>query len=1601
MRTYSAHTRAYATLPARPVARLTCLSNPPILGNRVQWDGDSSSGEGLTYAWEVTARPHGSTQVLVASGASAHVVLDRIGAWRVRLTVRDLVGQEDSAEQEIRVQGLLRPPGEVVTPDGAWGYDIAGTFFREYVASGALPVVWSGLVQILGAIMLRAWSAERMRTLGRVQEGQVGAWVPFRTRTALPVRAVWGAATQSGVDALTSMPVTLLRVVAISAMEVVVTYGSVSEALVGRTLTIPSGVGAGDYGLQRLNADGSGYLLDPGTHLDAAPRATGTLLRSLRGDTTLTDLSPGADWAARGAEPGDLIRISTGAVGLYAVQEVLSAVDVRVFPAPPTTRAGCAWELLPGLRARINAPTGEPTSVVYVPYGSFDPARVMAADMTGDADVVSPHELRVRGAHVFEGNIGGYIDVRPRGGAAVRAPITGVLSTRDGYTTTQALPGPYPRRVGYTLRPPTASAERVVSVDGSSYRLLSVREVRDLPGPEEGGPGACWALDLADASLAWGREGLSWDVSPQVILEAGVDARTMGVRTGDVLLFRVRRPQTGREATIAGEVVGALGDRVSFRVGIGGALSGAEVAVALRDLGVDRAVLGADGRVVFTGLAEEVAGVLLSAAFRHYLRVVPLIPGVPVSLGSVDVQLVGVDVIRRTAIPVDDTVLAVPALREWVTEPEPHLDAGRYVLVAADGTSRAVQQLPRTLYAGDHYHISPQDRPLGQVTYAAGADTVYLDAGIGLANHGALPGDLVSIHTGLTRGTWRITTVLQDALRLADFVPPYTGSGRAVLSRPYRGSFLQIHPGVFGSGRPADVLWAPAVVQSTQGHVANSWGEMVGLRPETLRPEVWDAPSYLDAVRSLAWAQTRGPTPQRLEYALAALLGQPVHPYPVRILSLDTASGGLVCAQLTDRLQPTGLHRVWSVATRETVEPLFGVVGENPTTRTPWAVGDIVPAWTPLTRRVRVLDEGTAPGWWRVSGASPLAALRRYHGFEVAVDARAVPPEVLDLVDTAVRRGSPVWTMPVVVAVLPVEDALEVDESLSVATTINSTDHPALSVEAGADLDDVVGSSVDAARWDAGGFLAARTLYRGEDLTWDGSAFVSARGGFTGVPTRDISSRIARPMVVAEPTTGPWVGNESGLPRDLVLAGDVLLVEDGYNAGWYRIVDVTEGRLTVDVDGDLPDAPPAASRVRGVAAHFQVLRQEQALRWAGTVTVAEDSREVDATGANLVWDGAAVGDAVIVTSGPNRGVYTLQSLNLDGQGFTTTQTFLADGEVPIRIVREALRPNPLVAGDDLSTDGTDVVLSASAAFDLAMLRRGDTLRLLDGADAGLEFRVIAAVSDTQLLLDAAPPSTASGVSFEIVRETRSTPPLGGSDEDERAWFDEPAEVCVLAPRTLLYTSSLLDVSPTTATVTTDGTIGGGIDLSFLALHLGDSIDLGAPTVGLTPISGTFDDGEEVVGQTSGASARMTSDGTNYHLHYASGTFVAGEVLEGLDSGATAEVGSLTWVSGYGSQVLADAGGAAVAWEAAIPATPGWPTPGSIWRSDTWVISGDTATAPASVPDLQAAGVRPGDWLRTFSGDSWQVLVVAGVTLVLAQDTGLTVTPVPARVWRSL
>jgi len=192
------HTKfySYSTTPQNlpPVADLAFTNIDALIGSIIQLDGRKSrdpEGNSLQFKWRFLQVPAGSGltdtsfRSIRPSGAAVSFIPDILGLYVVELVVND--GELDSEPKTCYVNVKLSqvPIGEGLVPDAQFLWQYISNFWslvedRQYITS-----IWSSVIQLIGAEIIKTWSNDYNKSLKTIQENVQRRWQKVGTTTDL------------------------------------------------------------------------------------------------------------------------------------------------------------------------------------------------------------------------------------------------------------------------------------------------------------------------------------------------------------------------------------------------------------------------------------------------------------------------------------------------------------------------------------------------------------------------------------------------------------------------------------------------------------------------------------------------------------------------------------------------------------------------------------------------------------------------------------------------------------------------------------------------------------------------------------------------------------------------------------------------------------------------------------------------------------------------------------------------------------------------------------------------------------------------------------------------------------------------------------------------------------------------------------------------------------------------------------------------------------------------------------------------------------------------------------------------------------------------
>ncbi len=177
-----------------PVAVLAVTRIDAIIGAIIQLDGRQSSdpeGQPITFSWSFNQVPIGSTakdtgfRNIRPSGTAVSFVPDKIGVYVVQLIVND--GELDSvpATVTVSIQISRVPCGENIIPDAQFLYDHISNFWNLVEDREILTSIWSSVIQLIGADLLKTWSNDNNKSFDTIQPSFQRRWLEYLMVTDL------------------------------------------------------------------------------------------------------------------------------------------------------------------------------------------------------------------------------------------------------------------------------------------------------------------------------------------------------------------------------------------------------------------------------------------------------------------------------------------------------------------------------------------------------------------------------------------------------------------------------------------------------------------------------------------------------------------------------------------------------------------------------------------------------------------------------------------------------------------------------------------------------------------------------------------------------------------------------------------------------------------------------------------------------------------------------------------------------------------------------------------------------------------------------------------------------------------------------------------------------------------------------------------------------------------------------------------------------------------------------------------------------------------------------------------------------------------------
>jgi hypothetical protein len=177
-----------------PVADLAVTQIDALLGSIIQLDGRGSrdpEGQPLSYLWSFVQVPIGSEAETVGfrnlrpNGAAVSFIPDKTGFYVVQLIVNDGELNSEPVTATVNIQLSRVPTGEGLVPDPQFLWSYISNFWQLVEDREVITSIWSSVVQMVGAELIKLWSNDYNKSLATIQSSVQRRWQKFTMMTDL------------------------------------------------------------------------------------------------------------------------------------------------------------------------------------------------------------------------------------------------------------------------------------------------------------------------------------------------------------------------------------------------------------------------------------------------------------------------------------------------------------------------------------------------------------------------------------------------------------------------------------------------------------------------------------------------------------------------------------------------------------------------------------------------------------------------------------------------------------------------------------------------------------------------------------------------------------------------------------------------------------------------------------------------------------------------------------------------------------------------------------------------------------------------------------------------------------------------------------------------------------------------------------------------------------------------------------------------------------------------------------------------------------------------------------------------------------------------
>lgn len=1111
-------TGAVAEAKRSPVAVLQTDREFTVLGAVVMLDATPSTdpdGNELSYLFSFLSVPIGSKvalegfRTLTEGGVAVSFSPDMAGRYVIGLVVSNGVFESVMVSKTVDVQAVLVPHAKGIVPDGKFIWSYLRDVWTEVEGKEFFETLWSALIQICGAELLKLYQVDFNKSIADIQELYQRRWLSYEPKLDLVVEdltyfignqavgkaAATGATGASGLAVITGPN------------ELRATQGAIRPDLAGRTFRVQysrSPENVGDYTIHGMASKPGGFFVSttfPKNPANCVPPEVSDLLAV---DVAFTFSFQSTLWNIGGSKVYDFIMSDILGIPTYKTVVPAGLEDTRV---------GDVIVVTSGINAGLYTILSRDAATVIVdkaPPSSSEPLTI----------------------------------------GSVYRPVGFIIPpVEEALTDTLTLPLSESGSVA------DLAAGRVIVFNGQARTItrVSVDETQRV---------AVVVLVVESRSMTPGLKGLPWFI-PHTLVSKSQNFSELGVSAGDTLIASISN-SAGLAVDVALQVVGVDGNRLGFVMSDEPMVPGELPVVPLSTIfaitdrfGIETVTQLPDGTVKYQDAAATFRNELRSVFFQRAYWNKELSPATEFRVAGAAFYITPKKVIRNSRVPVDTTVRSIPALQEYVRQPAVETVDGQLYRKYPEHLIPITRD-PVVLTERYHHLVDADLAFSGTLTFRTGTDVIDADGG-DFVDLGLSSGDSFIIDTPLTlAGSYEVVQVLsRNRMKLVRKVAKYPlsdyVSAKVRLVRASTNRFLRFIPGLFTAKNPApERLWGEVTFFDNDPNIERNFGILVGLTKADIDAVSGNA-TYRQAVSGLMYSYVMGPAVDKVRLGASLLLGLPFTERRGIIRSiendyrLDAAglpiTGRILIEDVDQGSVPSGIMRIYTFPI-DTVSELAGV-DTNPATGVPYKVGDIAEAYASLAKGVEI-EDFMSP----YAGMNPIQLLQRYHSMRVRINDNIFKPEEVRLVSDFLRKITPSYISLVITNSAEYQDDVVVRDRVrmrmqnSVFGTAPFVDHVGNLFPIPLAFDAKLFSGIHWMVWDG---TPSEARYAGKDIVVDGTD----------------------PTKLNVPSGG--LLSPSGLrvfEAPLCKVGDRLVLASGQDKGTYTVSEITDTSVKVS-DGPM------------------------------------------------------------------------------------------------------------------------------------------------------------------------------------------------------------------------------------------------------------------------------------------------------------------------------------------------------------------------------------------------------------------------------------------------